>query len=112
MGTSGSVLGALAIGITALLLTPVHRGAVGLCAVAGVAGGLAGSIADSLLGATVQVKFRCGECGKVTEPRNHCDGSVMEKLSGWGFLDNDVVNAVTGLIGALVALCVAALVIG
>jgi len=60
--------------------------------------GLAGSLIDSFLGATVQAQYACGECGKVTERREHCDQST-ERVSGLAWMNNDWVN-VLGIVGA------------
>jgi len=67
-----------------------------------LAGGLAGNLADSLLGATWQGVFRCPRCGKETERRMHCGGPT-EPLRGYRWLSNDGVNLVATLVGAAVA---------
>lgn len=53
--------------------------------------GLSGSVIDTLLGATVQRKYRCVVCGKLTEKRMH-HGTPTAYVSGWRFLGNDAVN--------------------
>jgi uncharacterized protein (TIGR00297 family) len=65
-------------------------------------GGLAGSLADSLLGATWQGIYRCPRCGKETERRTHCGGPT-EPLRGRPWLTNDGVNLAATLVGAVVA---------
>jgi len=67
-----------------------------------LAGGLAGSGADSFLGATWQGVYRCPRCGKETERRVHCGGPA-EPLRGWPGLTNDGVNFIATLVGAAVA---------
>lgn len=104
MGSISSILGAVAIGITALVVAPTGVISVLPAALAGALGGLSGSLADSILGATLQVRFRCPACGKITEGRFHCEGVQLEKISGLRVLDNDAVNACTGILGAAVAL--------
>jgi uncharacterized protein (TIGR00297 family) len=64
--------------------------------------GLAGSVADSLLGATVQARYRCDICGAATEATHHC-GAPTTLVAGWRLLDNDGVNALATLTGALAA---------
>jgi hypothetical protein len=64
---------------------------------------------DSLLGSAVQAKYRCRVCGALTEKKNHCgEAGVMEK--GWRFIDNDGVNFLNNLSGALIALALYALI--
>ncbi len=70
-----------------------------------VIGGLSGSFFDSLLGATVQAIFWCPTCQKETErsPRHLC-GTPTAHLRGWLWLDNDWVNFLASITGALVGL--------
>ncbi|MFC1629250.1 DUF92 domain-containing protein [Gemmatimonadota bacterium] len=103
IGSVGSFLGALAIGGSALLLAPVEGAIMFSCAIAGVLGGLTGSFTDSLLGATLQARFRCGNCDRLTERRTHCEGEPTIHVSGWRIVDNDAVNALAGIVGAGVA---------
>jgi uncharacterized protein (TIGR00297 family) len=67
-----------------------------------LAGGLAGCLADSVLGATWQGVYRCPRCGKETERRAHCGGPT-EPLRGRPWLTNDGVNLLATLVGAAVA---------
>lgn len=87
-------------------------GSRGLAAGA-LAGGVAGLLADSLLGAMLQGRWRCVRCGASVEvPRRHrrrCPGPVVHE-GGLAWLDNDGVNAVASLIGGLVAALAAGLV--
>jgi len=103
VGSIGSLAGAAVIGLSGLLLSPVGAGIAGQAALAGLVGGLTGSITDSLMGATIQARSRCQACNRLTERRKHCDGVDTVHVGGWRIIDNDVVNAVSGLIGAGVA---------
>ncbi len=65
--------------------------------------GLAGSLFDSLLGATMQSQYRCRSCGMITEKKIHCNSESL-LVRGWGFFHNDRVNQLCALMGgALIA---------
>ena len=110
-GTSGGVTwlvyaavmgGAAVIGLPAALLAPGGP-QLGLMAVVILAGVL-GSSFDSLVGATVQAIYTCPVCHKETErhPLHTC-GSPTSLRRGWPWLDNDWVNFLCSLVGALAA---------
>ena len=65
-----------------------------------------GTVIDSLLGSLVQVKYRCNVCGKITERRIHC-GEETRKFSGISFINNDLVNFLSGLLTAFIAFAIA-----
>ena len=67
------------------------------------AAGLAGSLVDSLLGATVQGIYWCDGCQKETERRVHTCGEATKPLRGWRWLNNDLVNFVSSVAGGLLA---------
>ncbi|NDJ53665.1 MAG: DUF92 domain-containing protein [Chloroflexi bacterium] len=74
-------------------------------------GGLVGSMFDSLLGATVQAiyysKGREKETEKVIDP----DGTPNTLLRGWKWLNNDWVNFISSIVGAVTAAGLTALVL-
>jgi uncharacterized protein (TIGR00297 family) len=72
-------------------------------------GGMAGALADSVLGATLQAMYRCPCCGVETERRQHRCGSSTVRVRGMPWVDNDVVNAACTLIGAAVGAIAGAL---
>ncbi len=106
LGTAASLGGALLIGLLGgLELLALRQGwtiAVALI-LAATAGGLAGSLFDSLLGASVQAIYWCDTCQKETECKVHRCGTETRLLRGWRWLGNDLVNFGASVIGALVA---------
>jgi uncharacterized protein (TIGR00297 family) len=97
-GTAAALAGACLIAAVAL---PFGLDVRGVLAVA--LGGFVGAMTDSLLGATLQVQYRCPACGKLTERRTHCDDQPTEPARGLPWLGNDLVNALSTLTGAVVA---------
>lgn len=101
LGTFVSLLGGMTIGLAASLAQRRRDGWL-LIGVAGLAG-LAGSLFDSLLGATVQQIYYCDRCQKETERKIHKCGEVTRPLRGWSWLNNDLVNLFASVVGGLVA---------
>ncbi|RQW08552.1 MAG: DUF92 domain-containing protein [Calditrichaeota bacterium] len=66
--------------------------------------GFLGSVVDSLLGATFQVQFRCGICGKMTERMVHCGNERTVMVKGLYWMDNDLVNFLNTISGAIFSL--------
>lgn len=111
LGTLAALGGGLLIGLAALVLDRVEamwgsgaldRGYLWLVPI-GILGGLAGSTFDSLLGATVQGIYYCSQCQKETESKVHRCGQPARHLRGWCWLNNDVVNFVSSIVGSLMA---------
>jgi uncharacterized membrane protein len=71
------------------------------------AGGLAGVLVDSLLGATVQRRRWCPACERQTERTTHDCGTPTAPRGGLAWLDNDMVNLLSNAAGGLVALALA-----
>lgn len=90
-GLAGSLLVALS-GWGLRISGPVLLGAALL--------GFAGSVVDSLLGARLQGRWRCVRCGKEVEESTHC-GHAAVHLRGVAWMDNNVVNALSGLFSGL-----------
>jgi uncharacterized protein (TIGR00297 family) len=110
-GTAASTMGALFIGLLAFVLLSVGTLAQGGRAVplswiipSTAISGLLGSLFDSLLGATVQGIYYCARCEEETEKPQHGCGLRTAHLRGLRWLDNDAVNFISSLCGALIAM--------
>lgn len=74
---------------------------------AAIAGGMAGLVADSLAGATLQARRRCERCDAATERRVHACGAHTAHAGGLRWLGNDAVNLLCALTGGAVGLALA-----
>lgn len=110
-GTLAALAGAAFIGVAAFVLIQLAslatRGELlladlSIVAIAAVAG-LVGSLFDSLLGASVQRIYWCDHCEKETERQVHGCGGRTRPLRGWSWINNDMVNLLSSLVGGLLA---------
>jgi uncharacterized protein (TIGR00297 family) len=97
-GTLAAIVGAMSIGLLAALL----RSDGSLLPIALIAGTL-GSLFDSLLGATVQGIYYSEVRRTETERAIDRDGTPNRLVRGMRWINNDVVNFASTLIGALIA---------
>ena len=65
-----------------------------------IGAGLFGSFFDSILGATIQVQYKCQNCAKITERHIHC-GEKTTQFRGFGWINNDAVNILASVSSAL-----------
>lgn len=112
LGTAVALAGALLIGaLAAVLLWVAPSPAVTLSPVGQwimlpllvTLAGLAGSLFDSLLGATVQAIYYCDLDRKETESARHSCGQATRFVRGWRWLDNDGVNLASSVFGSALA---------
>lgn len=107
LGTTVSFGGGLLIGLTAGLLAAIGGlqpwSAAPIIALTGALSGAAGSLLDSLMGATIQQIYYCDTCIKETERKTHRCGTTTRPLRGWSWLNNDLVNLLSSLGGGLAA---------
>jgi uncharacterized protein (TIGR00297 family) len=102
-GLAASSAGALAIGLAVLVAELAERGDWRPWLLAAtLLGGLGGSLADSLLGATAQAIYR--SASGETERRATLDGTPNPLLRGLPWMNNDLVNFLSSLVGGLIGL--------
>jgi len=98
VGSLAMLAGAALLAALAALLAPTR----GLF-LAVLVGGVAGAVADSLLGATVQERRWCAACNAATERvRHHC-GTMTRRVGGVAAVGNDAVNVACTAVGGLLA---------
>lgn len=108
IGTTATAFGALFIailfGISVFIATGEITGDIGLFIILITVGGTAGSLIDTLLGASYQSVYECPECGKKTEKRKHPHTELIrtKHTSGFKWLNNDMVNFLSGFISSLI----------
>jgi uncharacterized protein (TIGR00297 family) len=95
-GTLAEIAGALCIGLVALALDVHAFWPV-------VAGGIAGALLDSVLGASLQSLRWCPQCKRACETDPHACGANATPLRGLPWFGNDAVNGFATLCGAVVA---------
>jgi len=102
-GTLGGVVGALTLAVLAAVIGMISTSTI----LAVAAGGIAGAMADTILGAWGQERRWCSRCALETERVVHTCGTTTDYLGGVRRLDNDLVNALCTLVGALVGCALA-----
>jgi uncharacterized membrane protein len=99
LGLTGALAGALVIALSGWLMSPGQISIIGLTFWIIVIAGFMASLADSLLGATLQAQYQCPVCMKITEKQLHCQGKATRFVRGLPWLNNDGVNAVCSFTG-------------
>ena len=103
LGVMGAVFASATIGLMGFLLGLVS-GLFEVLLVC-VVGGVLGAFVDSVLGATVQRRGYCIICLRPTESLRHC-GEPSKRTGGAPFIENNVVNMIATLAGAVASLAV------
>ena len=67
--------------------------------------GFLGSLIDSILGASIQVKYKCTKCKKITERKEHC-GKKTNYYKGIKWIDNNLVNLLSNAIVFIILLII------
>lgn len=106
-GLSGGVttLGTLSEAAGALLIASLYGAGTGDLRGSLIVffAGFTGAMFDSVLGSRVQLKYCCTVCGTVTEREDHC-GEKTEKISGWKYMSNDMVNFSSNMYSLIISL--------
>ncbi|MBD3374990.1 DUF92 domain-containing protein [candidate division KSB1 bacterium] len=106
IGTLGAILGSFVLVSSGYIVSPHNSprliGVNELFLL--VFSGFAASLADSLLGATVQAQYQCPKCQKITEKERHCDDKETVLVGGYRWINNDMVNIIAAFSGVLIFL--------
>lgn len=101
-GTAATLAGGVFIGLIGWVFAPDSRTLAFLAAVS--LAGLAGSMVDSLLGATIQAIYYDTDRQKETERKIlNSDGTPADPIRGFVWMNNDMVNFISSVIGAITA---------
>lgn len=103
LGLLASLAGGLFIGsLATLLVWLIQKEWIFSYIAAGACGGMAGSLADSAIGAVWQRMYYCEVCGKETERTEHCS-QPTRVIKGYAWCTNDMVNILSSLVGGAIA---------
>lgn len=108
LGTSFAFLGSLSIALihfasNIVIYKDIKQGLV--YSVYCVLLGFIGCIIDSLLGASIQAQYYCGELDSITEKRFYKD-KPNKLVKGISFINNDIVNLSSNLLSVLIILII------
>lgn len=101
-GSVGMVAGAAIIASIGVALVPPEGSAVAVASWLTVSG-VGGAMVDTLVGAFAQSRRWCPTCQAMTEQEVHLCGTRTSTAGGAAWIDNDVVNALCTVVGALIA---------
>lgn len=103
LGSTASALGALTLGLIFWILQGCRKSLLTLPIIS-LLSGMAGSLCDSFLGATVQAMYFCPNCQSETESRVHACGTHTQHVRGLSWCNNDAVNFFATLAGSFTAI--------
>jgi uncharacterized protein (TIGR00297 family) len=101
-GEMAAIAGTLVIGVICGLFFSKDEGQFAIILIACITSGLLSTNLDSVLGESLQCKYRCTVCNKYAESRIvHCDVVTIQH-KGLRFIDNNAVNVISSLFGAAI----------
>ncbi len=92
LGSVSSLIGAIIFSLVIILL--VNLSFVVLIPLTIIM--MFGSFMDSMLGSLAQIKYKCNNCGIITECPTHCN-MPCERYRGFKFINNDMVNMLSSI---------------
>ncbi len=99
LGTTAMLVGAAVYALLATVLTLIPPHAWG----AVIIGAIVGATADTWVGAWAQERRWCQSCNRPTEQARHRCGARTDVIGGVRGFDNDLVNTLATVLGAVVA---------
>lgn len=102
LGFIAAFVGSFTVALLWLILFRVRFGFLSLTII--MLSGFAGCVLDSYLGATFQIMYLDQEKNELTEISVDKDGKPRKQIRGISWLDNDMVNLVSNMFSALLAL--------
>ncbi|MGB8320225.1 MAG: DUF92 domain-containing protein, partial [Ignavibacteriaceae bacterium] len=96
-GTMAGAIGAAAVALSAVFWLNVKNFYYIIFI---IFAGTIGNFSDSILGSAVQAKYKCSVCSEIIEKPFHCGRSAV-LIKGFSWINNDVVNFATAVIGGL-----------
>lgn len=97
LGLNASLMGGIILGLIYLLVDYNINNYILIIIMA-----LAGSLIDSILGATIQGKYKCNVCHNLVENGIHCNKETT-LITGFKFVNNDVVNLLNNIFVFLIS---------
>lgn len=87
LGLTSALIGSILIGV--IYFIGIEKNVISLIII--ILSGFLGSLIDSILGASIQVKYKCEKCEKITEKNEHC-GKKTIYYKGIKWIDNNLTN--------------------
>ena len=100
-GSIGGVAGAALVALSGIYFLPPQSDRLAIFGVVTISG-LLGALIDSYVGGLFQAEYTCPECKIKTERLIHCDINT-EMTAGIKWINNDMVNFICTLSGAVIA---------
>ena len=101
LGLTSALIGSLLIGT--IYYIGMDKSVISFIII--ILSGFLGSLIDSILGASIQVKYKCTKCKKITERKEHC-GKKTNYYKGIKWIDNNLVNLLSNAIVFIILLII------